>query len=208
MQKTYESIRDTLDTGDLVLFSGTSHVSNFLKLCTFSKWSHVGMVVRIPDWDQVLLWESTTLGHVQDFIDGKAKRGVQTVLLSERIRAYRGDVAIRQLTRFERTDEMRHSLCAFRRWAKNRDYEQRTLELIRAAYDGPFGENQEDLSSLFCSELVAEAYQRMGLLSDDLPSNEYTPRDFSSENKRLAILGGAMLTDEIEVRYELERPKT
>jgi hypothetical protein len=41
------------------------------------------------------------------------------------------------------------------------------------------GINKEDLSSLFCSELVAEAYQKMGLLTEQLPSNEYIPKDFS-----------------------------
>ena len=37
------------------------------------------------------------------------------------------------------------------------------------------------MSSLFCSELLAEAYQRMLLLSEDMPSNEYTPADWSEE---------------------------
>lgn len=59
------------------------------------------------------------------------------------------------------------------------------LELIKAAYGGWLGDNKENLSSLFCSELVAEAYQRMGLLPEVgsahkvKPSNEYTSRFFS-----------------------------
>ena len=35
----------------------------------------------------------------------------------------------------------------------------------------PFGKNKEDLSSVFYSELVAEAYQTLGLLDEKKPSN-------------------------------------
>ena len=71
--------------------------------------------------------------------------------------------------------------------------------MIKAAYDGPLGHNQEDLSSLFCSELVAEAYQRLGLLPkppQGLPSNEYTPRDFA---KNIDLQNNASLETAIEV---------
>jgi len=66
-------------------------------------------------------------------------------------------------------------------WCK--PYERSEAELLKAAWDGIGGASRgEDLSSLFCSELVAEAYQAMGLLPEwpkGLPSNEYTPMDFS-----------------------------
>lgn len=72
-----------------------------------------------------------------------------------------------------------------------REYEQDQIELIKAAYDGPLGRNSEDLTSLFCSELVAEAYQRLGLLSEEKPSNEYTPAEFS-EKRQLKLLKGSL----------------
>lgn len=88
---------------------------------------------------------------------------------------------------------------------RGKPYEKNTSELIRSAYDGPFGENIEDLSSLFCSELVAEAYQRMGLLDEDVPSNEYSPVDFSSEAKDgLALLRGAKLLKERYIKANLD----
>jgi hypothetical protein len=49
----------------------------------------------------------------------------------------------------------------------------------------------EDLTSLFCSELVAEAYQRLGLLDESTPSNEFTPADFS-EAEGLVLLKGQL----------------
>lgn len=84
---------------------------------------------------------------------------------------------------------MLETLSQFRQEMKGRPYEEDEIELIKAAYDGPLGRNTEDLRSLFCSELVAEAYQRMGLLSDAQPANEYTPKDFSDEGELVLLKG-------------------
>ena len=201
--KIYSDIRGKLDTGDVVLFGGKGGISAGIKWFTSSRWSHVGMVLNLPGWDMLLLWESTTLGNIKDAVDGKAKRGVQLVPLSERVRTYGGDIAFRLLT-VNRTDAMLNAVAAFRSEVRDRPYEKNKMELIRSAYDGWFGENQEDLSSLFCSELVAESYQRMGLLSSasgSLPSNEYTPKDFSTEGKPLKLLKRATLGKEMFVKY-------
>jgi len=198
----YTQIRNKLDTGDIVLFSGKGGISAGIKWFTTSKWSHVGMVVRLPDWNMVLLWESTTLSNVADVIDGKAKQGVQLVALSERLRTYGGEAAIRRLS-VKRTATMNNALMRLRQEVKGRPYEESKVELVKAAYDGWWGENTENLSSLFCSELVAEAYQRMGLLSNSksaLPSNEFTPKDFSAAaDPALKLLKNAKLGKEVSV---------
>jgi hypothetical protein len=59
-------------------------------------------------------------------------------------------------------------------------YEESELELLGSVFD-LIPDQEEDLSSLFCSETVAEAYQRCNLLPDSVPSNEFTPKDFASE---------------------------
>jgi hypothetical protein len=178
----YEEIRTKIDTGDIFLFSGKGFISAGIKLLTKSKWSHLGMALRLPEYDTVLIWESTTLNDLLDVETGKARKGVQLNLLSERIRTYDGKVGYRKLIA-HKTPGMLKELLDFRKEVKNRPYEKSELELIRSAYDGYFGKNKENLSSLFCSELVAEAYQRMNLLSEALPSNEYTPKDFAENLK-------------------------
>ena len=188
--KAYENLRPSLKTGDVVLFSGKGGISTGIKWFTNSKWSHVGMVLRLPEWDAVLIWESTTLSDIADIESGKERKGVQIVPLSERIKKYKGEVSIRLLDT-ERTPEMLKELSLLRAEIKNRPYEEDKIELIKAAYDGPFGANKEDLSSLFCSEMVAEAYQRMGLLPEKPASNEYTPKDFS-DAKKLKLLKGKL----------------
>ena len=195
---SYHDIRNSLNTGDLVLFSGKGGISTGIKWVTGSKWSHIGMVLRLPEWDFVLLWESTTLSDIADLDTGIARKGVQIVPLSERIRHYDGEVSVRALSpklNIQQVGTLRETREEF----KGRKYETSEIELIKAAYDGPFGRNTEDLRSLFCSELVAEAYQRMGLLSEEKPANEYTPADFT-DRKELTLLDNYSLSDETVIR--------
>jgi hypothetical protein len=194
---SYESIRGDLKTGDLVLFSGTKALSMGIKWFTGSKWSHIGMVLRLPEWNIVLIWESTTLSNLTDIETGTETQGVQLVPLSERVKTYEGDITIRKLEGVERTPELMNSLRDLREDFKGRPYEESKIELLKSAYDGIWGENEEDLSSLFCSELVAEAYKTIGLLPDRMPANEYTPKDFSEKENLMLIRGS--LGPEIEV---------
>jgi hypothetical protein len=94
------------------------------------------------------------------------------------------------------------ALAAKRKELSRRPYERSELELLKAAYEGPLGQSKgEDLSSLFCSELVAEGYQAMELLPEwpkGLPSNEYIPLDFS-ERRALKLLKGYALGPEIQL---------
>lgn len=199
--RTYTTVRDKLETGDLILFSGKGGTSTGIKWLTNSKWSHVAMVVRLDDWDTLLLWEATTLMDLKDVLTGKCRQGVQLVTLSDRIASYDGEVSVRFLD-VKRTPKMKRALVELRQELRGRKYETRKIELLRAAYDGPLGENSSDLSSLFCSELIAESYQRMGLLpsgSKALPSNEYTPRDFSDKGTRMELLLGATLSPELQI---------
>ncbi len=191
MVENYNELRNDLKTGDIILFSGKGGISAGIKFGTLSKWSHVGMILKLEEYDFVTIWESTTLSDITNLDTNKPKKGVQLVPLSSRVNKYKGDIAVRQLTGVQLTPDNIKDLMDFRRKISDRDYEQDTVELIKAAYDGPFGHNEEDLSSLFCSELVAEAYQCLRLLGEGKPSNEYTPADFS-KSRKLELLKGSL----------------
>ena len=177
----YMQYRELARTGDIVLFSGKGRISETIKWFSGSEWSHVGLVVR--DYDDVLLWESTTLATVADLDSGMPRKGVQIVPLSARLESYDGDVAVRRAVQ-SLSVEQRCDLAVLRAAYKGRPYEESLCELASAAYDGPFGENTRDVSSLFCSELVAEAFIKFGWLppQSKKPSNEYTPGDFACIN--------------------------
>ena len=197
----YESIRSQLKTGDILLFSGKGGISEGIKFFTLSKWSHVGMVYRLDDSrdakSSIFCWESTSLSNLRDADTGKLTKGVQRVELSERLErcfASGYEISVRPLAK-GLSDDMVRALNDFRHEVSGRPYEKDKIELLKAAYDGIFGDNREDLSSLFCSELVAEAYQRMGLLTEKVPANEYTPKDFSSERVLTLELGYSLLNE-------------
>jgi len=179
---TYDEIRPNLRTGDIVLFSGKGGISEWIKFGSFSRWSHVGLVVQVDEWDMALLWESTTLSSIADLESGEKRQGVQLVPLSARIAAYDGEAAVRHI-KLPLTDIQRNALRDFREAMKGRAYEASKMQLVRSLFDQFGPENVTDLSSLFCSEMVAEALMRMGLLDPSLPSNEYTPKDLSMDAK-------------------------
>ena len=198
--KQYAEIRDQLNTGDIVLFSGKGGISAGIKWATFSRWSHVAMVLRLVEYDFVTLWESTTLSNLTDLDTRMPMKGVQLIPLSDRVQSYGGEIAVRRLRDAPLDANAIQALMALRKEFRGRPYEKSQAELIKAAYDGPGGHNEEDLSSLFCSELVAESYQRIGLLNEKKNSNEYTPADFS-EKQGLKLLKGS-LGPEIFLRAE------
>jgi hypothetical protein len=196
----FAELRPTLDSGDVLLFSGDSRFSNKIKRLTRSHWSHSALVARPSAGGPLLLWEATLDTDLADVVTYEIAPGVNLYDLEQWISHYGGETAIRPL-RVERTEAMRAALLAFYYEARGRPYERNRLELFRAAYGGRIAaNNKEDLSSFFCSELVAEAYKRMGLLPARPPSNAYAPRDFSSERRPpLRLRGGAKLGPEVLV---------
>jgi len=179
-QMKYEQYRPLARTGDIALFDGKGAVSCLIKWFSRGDWSHVGLILRLDEWDCVLLWESTTLSDVADVESGKPRKGVQLVPLRNRIAGYDGRLAIRRIQK-ELPSDKKAELARFRTMVRGRPYEESLIELAKAAWDGPFGKNTPDLSSLFCSEGVAAALQFIGLIGESIPSNEYTPDDFGTD---------------------------
>jgi len=191
-QVTYSAIEADLKTGDIVLFTGSTDISTPIKWATLSRWAHVGMVIRLPGRPGAMVWESLSKNVLPDAIDGQDKSGVQTLDLRSRILEAKEDVAIRQLNR-PITPEMFERLTQLRVTLRGRAYEENFWELARAAFSGLFGKNTEDHSSLFCSELIAAAYQVMGLIPSVADggeaSNDYVPADFAADDPEMLLLG-------------------
>jgi uncharacterized protein YycO len=75
----YQNIRTRLQSGDLLLCSGTAVFSRLIQKATESVWSHVGFIIRLDAIDRVMVLESVE------------PVGVRTVPLSHYVRNYRGD---------------------------------------------------------------------------------------------------------------------
>jgi len=74
---------------------------------------------------------------------------------------------------------------------KDHPYESNVGDLIKAAIDIPgvsaFENVKEDLTEIFCSELVGAALKHLKLIPETFISSEYTPEDFSVHSHKQEI---------------------
>lgn len=176
----YSLIRGKLETGDLVFFSGYGFTSEIIKKATGSEWSHVGMVIVVDLLDLVLLWESTTLSNLDNLQTGEPTKGVQIVPLSMRTKTYDGYYGFRRLGLPAKIGlyHLERTLKTLRRELDGKPYEKSSLELLRSSFSGIGSPSRSDLSSIFCSELVAEALIRLEVLPKS-SSNSYDPGELA-----------------------------
>ncbi len=140
-----------------------------------------------------------------DVQSGHVQTGVEVLPLRNKIfSGWYDRVAVRRLLNFTREDRERlyKIMLQLRKEWMGRPYEKSMVQLAVSAINPSdvflslFQNKEEDLSSLFCSELVAAAYQRMGLIKNDRPSNSYTPDDFSSSRDHKILCEGVQLSPE------------
>jgi len=190
MTENYDSIEDTFDNLDILLFTAKGPISNVIKLFTWSKWSHVGAIIKIKG--ELYCWESTTLNRSEN-LSGIVKKGVQLTPLKERISEHKGQVAVKRLNVAIRDIYFLEKLNRFKKKMDGVEYEENYWELFKSTFDvGKLGKNREDLENVFCSELIAEALHRTDIIHLYPPSNEYTPADF---DKQLPFTAGNSFLD-------------
>ncbi len=190
----FEQIRGRMQTGDILLFSGRSLISQLIRIFTRSRWSHIGIVVRDASTDELFLWEATSNNTVEDVEYGHIPRGVQLVRLEEKLRSYDGVAAVRLLTGVERNAVMMKRFRWLFKRLRRAPYRNYFLEYVKVG----FGRNRKATHYAFCSQLVAEAYVRMRVLRPEKPSAFYTPKHFSVDQS-LPLRHGK-LTSLIEVQ--------
>lgn len=191
----FDKLAPDMQTGDLVLFNGQYSGSKFIELLEGSEWSHVGMVVRLPNHEEPLLFESTSLTNLTDVMFQDKKPGPKLVVLKERLEHYGDELkkfenanfAYRKLT-LERTPEMMQILNEL--MVKLHGIPDPGFwEMIWDVIKGRIFHIKVDLDKYFCSELVAQTYMSLGLISQEKPVNAYMPVDFSDQGKLKLIKG-------------------
>jgi hypothetical protein len=183
-----------LKTGDLVLFAGRGLAHGLARWFGRSFWSHVALVLRTSDDPEPRLWEALSAG---------ARRGTAVAPLAARIAAARGRVSVRCLNRAlggaqcERLEGLRREL------DERAPSKRGLIDLMGAADDGWLGAGPDMLGDPMDGELVALAYQRLGLLDDvahgGLPAGRYRPGQFA-EACRLELKSGYALGPELVLR--------
>jgi hypothetical protein len=195
--KPFAELAPKMKTGDLVLFSGRYEESTLIEKLEHSPWSHVGMVVKLPDHGQPLFWESTTLTNLADEIFHDHMKGPKVVDLYQRMKQYGRELkpyvpaqfAYRKLD-VARTEAMIQSLTGMftdEHGLPNPGEWKMVAEVVA----GRLFNIHSRLDTFFCSELVADSYVKMRLLPAERAVNAYMPKDFTSTG-RLPLLKGRL----------------
>ncbi len=202
----YDEIRPELQSGDIVLFRGKGIVSTLiLWFCSLfnklkpTKYSHIGFVV--VNCGRVMLCESTTFTYENSVL---TQKGVRLVPLSQVLILYPGEIYIRRLTGFIRTNSRYYRILDMENYiikTIGKPYEKDLLELMGSAgaKDWQGANNNADF---FCSELVAGLYKVWRLLPLDIAARSYSPDEFRQGGKvdNLIKYVKASLGNEIRIK--------
>lgn len=201
----YQQIADSLDSGDLMLFAANFDESKLIELVTGFPFSHTGMVVRIPGDNTVYFLES--VGDSKAFpdpIDHKMeKTGVRVVNLMRMLSYYMpftNNVLTYRKLAIERTPAWRDQLQQFLKSVDGTPFpndESMIVNYVLGHYrnikaNTNIGTNQ---TVMFCAQLVASAYQSLGILPTEIPNNYFAPADFSSVGEAIPLLQGKLGPD-------------
>lgn len=189
---------DDAQTGDIWLFRGRTMADKAIRVATNSPVNHVAMVVALDDLPP-LLWHTELGRTLEDVWTGDHHRGAQLNRLADAYTVWTGKYAQRAYLR-QFDGEITRAM------------EDELLRVI-AAYDAkPFPTTSRVASrwvagrfrheatgeAVYCAQLMAITFRRMGLLDPKHPSNWYDPGKFWSGD-RLALADGASLGGELEV---------
>lgn len=178
-QLSYSDARKLMQPGDVIAYSGKANVSNFIKWVTRSGVSHLSIVVQSK-----LLYQAAGApadGYLNQVMEATTN-GVQFSRLSDHLRYYDGEIWWLPLRQELRAKMNVQALYDFLLHQEHKGYD--IAQAIRSGIDrfesvlGGLTHSKEDFARFFCSELVAAALERAGIVSH-WNSSEITPVDFT-----------------------------
>jgi len=228
---------DSLRTGDIFLCHLVHKFGVAIQALDSTPWDHIAVVVRQrgerpsdlkprptqdvnPDFYNSVVWEPMRDGQLQLFETNGT--GTWTYPLEQFVRVNSKKCPYIALRRMRWKDDAFRDAALekieeFVREVWGRGYETNYLDLESAILGRKpdphtlVDKSHEHLSSIFCSELIAEAYQRAGLLPEDtLNSDQCMPSSFSTRRGVIdrfladASIGGgvmASLEDEVLIKW-------
>ena len=208
-----ECFINNCETGDIVLFHHKNECKNLyewiysmftnaIMFFTKSKYTHVGMIVRDPQFHPekkgVFLLESGT-ENFKDSEDNEYKFGVQlsdmnTIL--DKLDNY--DIYWRQLY-CKRDENFFANLNSAHSIVHNRPYDTNCIDWIKAAFNIHVGNEQRN-KTFWCSALIAFIYSKLGLLDKNIPWTIVSPSMFGTEKNLSLDFQNCKLSDEIKIQ--------
>jgi hypothetical protein len=204
--ENYNSMKQLIATGDLILFHGPGPESELIEAIDHTPFSHVAMVVKLPRYDKPLLWTSDEIVTITDVLDDKRQKGVHLLDLASVLQFCNHKTA-KSGARYTYT------------WRKL-DYDKpktfmQLLEKFMQHVDGTAFPSLEAMAlhffagslgistgtkSMFCSELITDTFVHLNLLPPDTIINSYSPGSYA-DGQHVQLLNGATLSPEVAFTY-------
>jgi len=187
-KRRYDDLRPDVQTGDLLLCSGSSVFARMIQKASNSVWSHVGFVLRLAEVDRVMVLESVEsvgvrcvpLRHYTDGYSGFRKGYPGRVILAR----HKGFVEAA-------TRERLHAMSHF---ALNRCWHDYTredvLRLTARIGRSIFGFSDEQAKQgeeYISSEFVLQCYRSCGIKIEYDERSFIAPRDFAKTAEVVGI---------------------
>lgn len=190
--------KESLDTGDIILFRGTGIIATVLEYFGKSKYSHVGIILKNPKFlndnleDGVYILESS-YNDTPDAEDHKMKLGVQIHKLEDVVKEFPKDGIYIRKVNCVRDDSFYKKLSDIHKKIHNKPYDLNIFDWISAEYNLNKEISPNPLykhtNKFWCSALASYIFYELGLIKDDINWSLIAPREFSSvDGKYLTFL--------------------
>ena len=196
-ERTLADALDTARSGDVWLFKGRTIADRTIRLFTNSPVNHVGVVLALDDLPP-LIWHAEMGASMPNVWTGVRTRGAQLHRLERAVSVWThryGQQAYLREIDVDVTPEQENAALGVVAEYSGRGF-PKTGELARHWLSGRIRRGVP-LNDVYCAELVAVTYERMGLLGTERPANWYDPGRFWSGD-RLQLVG-ASLSAEVHV---------
>lgn len=180
----WSELAPTMQTGDLILFAGTSTESRWIEALTNGPFSHATMVVRTADSSVPWMWQEAPEAIAPDPRTGKPTTGAQLGDAEEATQVIQGmgDAPFYVPLTWERPADLDSKMLAV--MAKYEGVPFGTVLQMALDYAiGKLYDQSTGLTTMYCAELVAVTYQQLGLLTDVHPPNWYAPNSFGPDEQ-------------------------
>lgn len=198
-------------TGDIMLLSSYTAGQIMQRFFTFSRYSHVAVIVR-DRMGEIWIWHSSVHVSTADALCGTKHDGPQLSRAREMIPGYFNNggylISVRRLMSNQpipQYDQLEARLVHnMMRKVKGTNYDDGIMRLSggyfsEVIHESPFGDMAPPDSSYFCSELASASLIVMGIIDESRRYDEYAPVDFSESWQTLPLKTPYYYGNEIKI---------
>ncbi|MFV0309350.1 MAG: hypothetical protein ACK5OX_16590 [Desertimonas sp.] len=197
---SFDEVVESAQTGDVLLFHGTSPISQAVEVVTMGYYSHAAMIVRDEALGGLLLWQTDDAGIAEDPFTHSTHAGAQLGTFETElgvILAY-GDFPYYRRLCCERTPAFHDTIRRFIEASEGMGFGT-PAEMLFNWLAARLGRRTVPKDEVFCSELLTMTYQAVGLVGDEHPPDWYSPNSWAAATQEVVLAAGASLEVDVAI---------